>query len=71
MCGGVEVGEVAVLPAPSNLGGWPSFERKGPRRRTPDARFGDKILAPTQLNLPRNKHRYRHWLSWHFSRPLP
>ena len=48
MCGGVEVGEVAILPAPSNLGGWPSFEQKGPRRRTPDARFGDKILAPTQ-----------------------
>ena len=47
-CGRVGVGGVAVLPAPSNLGGWSSFERKGPRRRVPDARSGDKILAPTQ-----------------------
>jgi len=48
VCVGVEVGEVAILPAPSNLGGWPSFEREGPRRRIPDALPGDKILAPTQ-----------------------
>ena len=48
MCGGVEVGEAAVITAPSNLGEWPSFERKGPRRRTPNAQFGDRILAPTQ-----------------------
>ena len=48
MCGGVEVGGVAVLPVPGNLGGWPSFERKGPRRRIPDARFGDNIHTPTQ-----------------------
>ena len=48
MCRGVELGGVSVLPAPSNLRGWPGFERKVPRRRIPDARFGDKILAPTQ-----------------------
>ena len=47
-CGRVGVGGVAVLPVPSNSGGWSSFERKGPRRRVPDARSGDKILAPTQ-----------------------
>ena len=28
-CGRAGVGGVAVLPAPSNLGGWSSFERKG------------------------------------------
>ena len=49
MCGGAEVGEVSVLPAaPSNLGGWLSFERRGPRRWILDARFGDKIPAPKQ-----------------------
>ena len=50
MCGGVKVGGVAVLPAPSNLAGWLSFEGGALRRQMSDARFEDKILAPTQLS---------------------
>ena len=29
MCSGVEVGDVAVLPAPSDLGGWRVSNEKG------------------------------------------
>ena len=41
--GGVEVGRIAVLPAPGDLGSWLAFERNGCCVVIPDTLVGDNI----------------------------
>ena len=45
--GGVEIGEVVILPDPSNIEDWLSFERNRCGATVPDAQFGDSIHDPT------------------------
>ena len=46
--GGVEVGWIAVLPVPRNLGSYLVSERNGCCVAILDARFGDNIHDPMQ-----------------------
>ena len=47
-CGGVEVGGIAILPAPCSSESWLSFKRNGRSVVIPDVRFGNNIHALAQ-----------------------
>lgn len=48
--GGLEIGEVVVLPEPGSLGGWIVFEQNSCTVTILDAQFGDNIRDPPRQN---------------------
>jgi hypothetical protein len=48
VCGGVELGGIAVLAVPRSSEGWLGFERSGRGAAISDMWFRDNIRVPTQ-----------------------